>query len=123
MPRLGIGNILRGWTLNAEYISEILRSLRFRPEYAAIFEDLVSYDLSSDLQDLKAVKKTATAYAKLLFPHVMDINQLDDEAIMRYKEEYAKYCLIPAIEKRQIIREQCHHLDKEYKREMPVFSI
>lgn len=123
MPRLGIGNILRGWTLNAEYISEIFHSLRFRPEYATIFEDLVSYDLSSDLRDLKAVKKTATAYAKLLFPHVMDVNQLDDGALIRYKEEYAKYCLVPAIEKRQIIREQCHHLDKEYKREMPEFSM
>ncbi|WP_298062012.1 phage integrase SAM-like domain-containing protein [uncultured Rikenella sp.] len=90
---------------------------------ALISEFLGHSDLSSDLRDLKTVKKTATAYAKLLFPHVLNVDQLDDETLTKFKEEDTKYCLIPAIEKRQIIREQCHHLDKEYKREMPTFSI
>lgn len=90
MPRLGIGNILRGWTLNVEYISEIFHCLRMRPEYATIFEDLVSYDLYADLRDLKAVKKTATAYAKLLFPHVLNVNQLDDEASFKIQRRVYK---------------------------------
>ena len=97
--------------------------MRFRPEYAGIFEDIVSYDLSSDLRDLKAVKKIATAYAKLLFPHILNVNTLDQDALEQYKADYTKYCLVPAIKKRQIIREQCHLLDKEYKSDMPDFFI
>lgn len=123
MPRLGIGSIVDGWSLNTEYISEIFHTMRFRPEYACIFEDIVSYDLSSDLRDLKAVKKIATAYAKLLLPHVTDFSKLHAEEQLKYKNQYEKYCLVPAIKKRSIIREQCHLLDKEYKVEMPDFFI
>ena len=123
MPRLGIGSIVDGWSLNTEYISEIFHTMRFRPEYACIFEDIVSYDLSSDLRDLKAVKKIATAYAKLLLPHVTDFSKLHAEEQLKYKNLYEKYCLVPAIKKRSIIREQCHLLDKEYKVEMPDFFI
>lgn len=123
MPRLGIGSLVDGWSLNTEYVSEIMHTMRFRPEYASIFEDIVSYDLSSDLRDLKAVKKLATAYAKLLFPQVMDIHTLSEEELEQYKADYSKFCLIPAIKKRQIIREQCHYLDKEFKCEMPDFYV
>lgn len=123
IPRLGVGNILEGWTLNAEYISEIFHLLRFRTDYERIFEEVISYDLSSDLRDLKAVKKIATGYTKLLFPHIRDLSELTGEEYNEFLQEYVKYCLVPAIEKRQIIRDQCHHLDKEYKVEMPDFSI
>ncbi|MBR5398284.1 MAG: BREX system Lon protease-like protein BrxL [Bacteroidales bacterium] len=123
LPRLGIGSIVDGWSLNTEYISEIFHTMRFKPEYAGIFEDIVSYDLSSDLRDLKAVKKIATAYAKLLFPHITDFHKLTADEQMEYKNLYEKYCLAPAIKKRSIIREQCHLLDKEYQTEMPVFNI
>lgn len=123
IPRLGVRNILEGWTLNEEYISEIFHILRFRTEYETIFEDIVSYDLSSDLRDLKAVKKIATGYMKLLFPHIRDISQLDSEEYDAFMKDYVKYCLVPAIEKRQVIRQQCHHLDKEYKPEMPEFAV
>lgn len=123
IPRLGVGSILEGWTLNSEYVSEIFHSLRFRPEYSSIFETLVSYDLSSDLRDLKAVKKVATAYAKLLFPHITDYSKLTADEQLEYKNLYEKFCLVPAIKKRSIIRKQCHLLDKEYKVEMPDFFI
>ena len=36
---------------------------------------------------------------------------------------YEKYCLTPAIEKRSIVRLQCHLLDKEYQAEMPQLGI
>ena len=123
IPRLGVGSILEGWTLNSEYVSEIFHSLRFRPEYSSIFETLVSYDLSSDLRDLKAVKKVATAYAKLLFPHITNYSKLTADEQLEYKNLYEKFCLVPAIKKRSIIRKQCHLLDKEYKVEMPDFFI
>ena len=115
--------IHQGWTLDSEYFSSILHSLRSEGIYATIFDDIVSYDAKADLRDLKAVKKVATAYAKLLFPHVRSILQLTPDALERFKETYNKYCLQPAILRRAIIRQQCHLIDREFTAEMPEFRI
>lgn len=123
IPRLSVGSIYEGWTINMEYLSEILHSLRTCPEYGKLFDEIVSYDASADLRDVKAVKKIATAYAKLLFPHIKTLEGMADTDKQEYIESYEKYCLIPAIEKRGIIRMQCHLLDKEYQPEMPQFQI
>ena len=41
----------------------------------------------------------------------------------QYKQMYRVYCLEPAVEKRSIIRAQCHMVDKEYSAEMPLFFV
>ncbi len=123
LPRLEIGLIHEGWTLDSEYFSSVLHSLRSQGDYSAIFDQIVSYDASTDLRDLKAVKKMATAYAKILFPHVRTICQFTPDAAERFKEAYDKYCLRPAILKRGIIRKQCHLIDSEFSSEMPNFKI
>lgn len=123
IPRLSVGSIYEGWAINMEYLSEILHLLRMCPEYGKIFDEIVSYDASSDLRDVKAVKKIATAYAKLLFPHIKTLEGMSDADKQEYIESFEKYCLIPAIEKRGIIRMQCHLLDKEYQPEMPQFYV
>lgn len=123
IPRLSVGSIYEGWAINMEYLSEILHSLRTCPEYGKLFDEIVSYDASADLRDVKAVKKIATAYAKLLFPHIKSLEGMTDADKQEYIESYEKYCLIPAIEKRGIIRMQCHLLDKEYQPEMPLFHV
>lgn len=123
LPRLEIGSILEGWTLNAEYFSSVMHQLRNATEYEAIFEELVEYDKSCDLRDLKAVKKVATAYAKLLFPHVKSLSVLSEEDQMLYSHYYNKYCLEPAVYRRSIIRHQCHMIDKEFSMEIPVFKL
>lgn len=123
LPRLEIGLIHEGWTLDAEYFSSILHALRSEGEYATIFDEIVEHDSKADLRDLKAVKKTATAYAKLLFPHVRSSHQLSPEALNHFKDAYNTYCLQPAIQRRTIIRKQCHAIDKEFSSEMPNFRI
>lgn len=123
LPRLEVGLIHEGWTLDAEYFSSILHALRSEGEYAAIFDEIVEHDSNADLRDLKAVKKAATAYTKLLFPHVQSVHQLTPEALTRFKETYKIYCLEPAILRRGIIRMQCHAIDKEFTSEMPNFKL
>lgn len=123
LPRLEVGLIHEGWTLDAEYFSSILHALRSEGEYVTIFDEIVEHDSKADLRDLKAVKKTATAYAKLLFPHVMSIHQLTPEALIRFKETYDRYCLQPAVKRRGIIRQQCHKIDREFSDLMPDFKI
>lgn len=123
LPRLEAGSILQGWTLNAEYFSSILHHLRTETEYESLFDQLVEYDSSCDLRDLKAVKKVATAYTKLLFPQVKSLDDLTPEDTDTFRQLYQDYCLNPAIYRRGIIREQCHLIDKEFSKEMPVFKL
>lgn len=122
-PRLSVGSIYEGWAINMEYLSEIMHALRTCPEYGKLFDELVSFDGTADLRDVKAVKKLATAYTKLLFPHVKTLNGLSTEEKRQFIQDYEKYCLLPAIQKRGIIRLQCHLLDKEYLPDMPPFYI
>ncbi|MCM1168671.1 MAG: BREX system Lon protease-like protein BrxL [Bacteroides sp.] len=123
LPRLDVGVILQGWALNAEYFSSVLHSLRTAPEYEAIFEAVVEYDASCDLRDLKAVRKVATAYCKLVFPHVKSVASMDDRQLSAFKDDYRMYCLEPAVYRRSIIRNQCHLIDREFRPEMPEFRI
>jgi len=116
LPRLEKGMILKNWTLNVEYFSEILHLLRTSPEYSLIVNEVVYSEEKSDLRDLKAVQKVATAYLKLLFPHITSIQELN-------KSEFNRFCLEPAIRKRAIIREQCHLIDKEFELNMPVIRV
>lgn len=123
LPRLEAGSILQGWTLNAEYFSSILHHLRKETEYELLFDQLVEYDSSCDLRDLKAVKKVATAYTKLLFPQVKSLDDLTPEDTDTFRLLYQDYCLNPAIYRRGIIREQCHLIDKEFSKDMPKFKL
>lgn len=123
IPRLSVGSIYEGWAINMEYLSEILHSLRTCPEYGKLFDEIVSFDATADLRDVKAVKKLATAYTKMLFPHIKTLEGLTDSEKQEFIEAYEKYCLAPAIEKRGIIRLQCHLLDKEYQLGMPSFYV
>lgn len=123
LPRLEAGSILQGWTLNSEYFSGVLHYLRTETEYESLFDRLVEYDHSCDLRDLKAVRKVATAYAKLLFPQVKSLTDLAQEDVDAYQQFYKDFCLEPAVYRRGIIRQQCHLIDKEFSKEMPEFKI
>jgi ATP-dependent Lon protease len=103
LPRLNKDHIVSGLALNSEYVSEIFHDLRLRTEYYRFVEDSVR--TKGDLRDINAVKSVATGLLKLLFPN------LDRTS----KEEFAEFCLEPAIEYRRNLREQLNYLDPEYK--------
>lgn len=111
LPRMNKSMILKDWTLNVEYFSEVLHLLRTSPEYSLLVNDVVYSEEKSDLRDLKAVQKIASAYSKLLFPHITCVEELN-------KNEFKLYCLDPAIRRRGIIKEQCHKIDEEFKEYM-----
>lgn len=123
LPRLSVGSVLRGWTLNSEYFSTVLHTLRTRTEYEEIFNTIVNHQRDSDIRDTNAVRKVATAYCKLLFPHVRNISELSSEELESFKADYLRYCLEPAVRRRGIIRRQCHLIDKEFSPAMPEFTL
>lgn len=116
LPRINENLKVRGYTLNVEYFSEILHSLREISDYAAIVSELLDIPRSADTRDTTAIKRLTTAYLKILFPNVKyaaDISKFDFEI----------FCLKPALEKRGIIRKQISMIDSEFREDLPDIKI
>ena len=112
LPRVNDSMLFNGWTINVEYFSEIMHTMRIQNSYGLLFDELVEFEAKSDVRDSKAIKRIATAYMKLLFPHWQKVENVD-------KDAFDLYCLQPAIYRRGIIKEQCHLIDSEFKARMP----
>jgi len=104
--------LLKGYSLNVEYFSEILHKLRNDSSYSYIVSELVEIPKGADTRDTKAILKLTTAYLKLLFPWVNNPKDVDPDMFL-------KYCLYPAIEKRAIIKSQIAMMDPEFNRHVP----
>lgn len=117
IPRMNEGLKICGWALNSEYFSTIMHLLRDDISYRAIVDRIVEYPSNSDTRDTEAVKRIATAYLKLLFPHVRSVKDIN-------AHEFNTYCLIPAKKMRQIIVKQMGMIDLQYKgKNVPTFTI
>jgi len=117
IPRMNEGLKICGWALNSEYFTTIMHLLREDVSYRAIVDRIVDYPDNADTRDTEAVKRIATAYLKLLFPHVRSAKDINPR-------EFNTYCLIPAKKMRQIIVQQMGMVDLQYKgKNVPNFSI
>lgn len=117
IPRMNEGLKVCGWALNSEYFCTILHMLRDDVSYRAIVDRILEYPEDADTRDTEAVKRIATAFLKLLFPHVRS----EKDIVAR---EFNTYCLIPARKMRQIIVKQMGMIDSQYKgKNVPTFSI
>ena len=118
LPRVNVDMALHDWTLNVEFFSEVLHQLRTESVYSHIVDDLVEIPNGADMRHTKAIKRTATAYLKLLFPHVTSADQID-------KNEFNALCLQPAIRRRDIVRQQCSNIDaeKSFSKPMPEYKV
>ena len=115
LPRINTSMIFRGWTINVEYFSEIMHTMRTQNIYNQIYDELVEIAPNTDTRDSKAVKRIATAYMKLLFPHWRTLELVN-------KQEFETFCLNPAIHRRGIVKQQCHYIDPEFKQQMSGIS-
>lgn len=116
LPRINEEMKLNGYSLNVEYFSEILSSLRDCSYYSAIVKSKLVIPKNADTRDTNAVVKMATGYLKLLFPHVKTAEDIS-------KEDFTIYCFTPAYEKRRIIRQQLAKVDMEYINPMPEIRV
>lgn len=114
LPRMNNDMILRDWTINVEFFSEVMHKLRVAPEYAELVNNAIRVPAKADTRHLNAVKRIATAYCKLLFPHLTSADQID-------KAEFDRFCLQPAIHRRDQVRQQCANIDNEssFSKPMP----
>jgi len=117
IPRMNDDLKISGWALNSEYFSSIMHELRDDASYRAIVNALVVVPEASDTRDTEAVKRIATAYLKLLFPHVRSVSDIDPQ-------EFKRYCLKRAMTMRHNIKLQLGILDNEYKgKNIPAFTV
>ena len=118
LPRVNVDMALHDWTLNVEFFSEVLHQLRTESVYSHIVDEVIEVPAGADMRHTKAVKKVATAYLKLLFPHVTSIEQLD-------LNQFNALCLQPAIHRRDIVRQQCSNIDAEasFSKPIPQYTI
>lgn len=125
LPKISEGQIYYGWAIDAEVFSEYLHYMRTQTYTDKIFDELVRYDKTKAyVRHAKSVRRIASAYCKLLFPHIKSLSALSEEDMDTFRMLYRNYCLIPAVEARSYIFEQCRQVDSEYKNyRMPDFKI
>lgn len=118
LPRVNVDMALNDWTLNVEFFSEVLHQMRTESVYSHIVDELVYVPQGADMRHTKAVKRIATAYLKLLFPHITKVDQVN-------LEEFNIFCLQPAIRRRDIVRQQCSNIDAEasYSKPIPSYRV
>lgn len=117
IPRMNDDLKVSGWALNSEYFSSIMHELRDDMSYRVIVDELVEVPDAADTRDTEAVKRIATAYLKLLFPHVRTADDISTR-------EFKRYCLDRARKMRDTIKYQLGILDVEYRgKGLPVFTI
>jgi len=118
IPRMNDDLKISGWALNSEYFSTIMHELRSDASYRTIVDELVVVPEASDTRDTEAVKRIATAYMKLIFPHVRRPQDIDPI-------EFKRYCLKRAMQMRHHIKLQLGILDPgEFKgKSIPAFTV
>lgn len=103
MPRVSKDTPSVTLGFKGDFFSEILHNLRSEPQYT----DFVNLNMKlincNDMRDRKAITRLASAYLKLIFPD-LKVSQ----------EEFNKYCVRPAVNLRQRIRDELHKMDSEY---------
>lgn len=125
LPKISAGSLYYGWSIDAEVFSEFLHYMRSETYSQDFFDELVKYDKKTAyVRHVKAVRKIASAYCKLLFPHVVSLEDMTEEDLNAFKVLYNEYCLLPALEARSYIYRQCKLIDGEFKQYgMPEFTI
>lgn len=116
LPRMREELKINGYGLNVEYFSEILNEMRRISEFEHIVRQLLDIPPDADTRDTKAIIKISTAYLKLLFPNVRNVDDVN-------KEEFKEFCLDPAIKMRGIIKYQISLIDAEFNENLPDIKI
>lgn len=88
-----------------DFFSEMLHILRKDIRFADYVSVNMHLENCQDLRDRKAITRLATGFMKLLFPNLQP-SRLD----------FLTYCVKPAVELRQRVRDELHKMDPEYPR-------
>ena len=103
MPRVSKDTPSHSLGFKGDFFSEIMHRMRGEVRYADYVKVNMRLEGSNDLRDRKAITRLAAAYLKFLFPDLRPT-----------ASEFRTYCVEPAIELRQRVRDELRKLDVEY---------
>lgn len=103
LPRISKMTPSKSIGLKGDIFGEILHSLRSDITYRDYVKSNMDLQNCDDMRDNKAIEAGATALLKVIFP---DQNPSE--------EEFYRYCINPALEFRQRVRDELCKMDREY---------
>ncbi|TEU13200.1 MAG: BREX system Lon protease-like protein BrxL, partial [Anaerolineales bacterium] len=86
-----------------DFFSEVLHVMRRVAQYDEYASENMVLVNCNDLRDHKAISRLAAGFLKLLFPDMKPT-----------EEQFKEFCVKPAVELRQRIRDELYKLDPEY---------
>lgn len=104
LPKAEETKFVQGVGFKADYFGEVLHYMRTRSGYAEYVAANAVISGTNYRRDVVAINRVAAGFLKLLFPD-----------LRLSKEEFVRYCLQPAIDLRQRVRDQLALVDQEYK--------
>jgi ATP-dependent Lon protease len=103
LPRVTKDTPSRYLGFKGDFFSEIPHLLRKDVRFADYVSINMQLENCQDLRDRKAITRLATGFMKLLFPSLGPTH-----------EDFVNYCVKPAVELRQRVRDELHKMDPEY---------
>lgn len=103
LPRISKNTPSKSIGLKGDIFGEILHSLRSDISYRDYVKTEMELQNSDDMRDSKAIEAGVTGLLKIIFPDKKPS-----------EEEFYKYCVNPALEMRQRVRDELCKLDREY---------
>lgn len=103
LPRISKATPSKSIGLKGDIFGEILHSLRSDISYRDYVKTEMELQNCDDMRDSKAIEAGVTGLLKIIFP---------DKGPS--EEEFYKYCVNPALEMRQRVRDELCKLDREY---------
>jgi len=104
LPRITKNTPSRCLGFKGDIFGEILHSLRADITYKDYVKTNIDLINCEDMRDTKAIEAGSSGLLKILFPD-KNLNE----------EEFYKFCVNPAVELRQRVRDELCKLDREYK--------
>ena len=112
-----VHGLIKGWEMDrvtkdtpskslgfkGDFFSEVMHVMRRIAQYDEYVSENMTLVNCNDLRDRKAITRLAAGFLKLLFP---DLKPTD--------EQFKEFCVKPAVELRQRVRDELHKLDPEY---------
>jgi ATP-dependent Lon protease len=103
IPKFHQGCIASGVGLKADFFSDTLTAMRHETRHEEWVRSHVTFP-NANIRDQRAITSIASGLLKILYPD-----------ICLTPDSFRNYCLNPAIQLRQIARNQLWQLDPEYR--------
>lgn len=104
IPKFHQGCVAKGIGLKADFFSDTLTAMRFETHYDEWVKTRIKFESSMTIRDQNAVISNASGLVKILYP---------DLRVSR--DSFYNFCVAPAVELRQIVRNQLWKLDEEFQ--------